>query len=75
MNELKRKVFEEKVYPNFGPNSSAYGLKRYDSGEYKNEVLEDHWQTFQDGWEYATQYFFIKDKENYSYSDGGMDPR
>jgi hypothetical protein len=39
--------------------------------------LEDHWQTFQEGWEEAINY--VKNRDNPSYtdvvSDGGMDPR
>jgi hypothetical protein len=52
-------------------------LRRKPNGEYVSDSLEDHWQTFQEGWEEAVKY--LKNKDNDSYSDikstGGMDPR
>jgi hypothetical protein len=51
MNNKIRELFEEKVYPSFG--SVAHGLRRKPSGEYVSDMLEDHWQTFQEGVEIA----------------------
>lgn len=70
-----REVFETKVYASFG--GVASGLRRKPNGEYVSDMLEDHWQTYQEGWEHATE--FLKHKKNSQYSDifsdGGMDPR
>ena len=70
-----RKAFEEEVYPSFG--GMSHGLRRKPSGEYISDTLEDHWQTFQEGWELATKH--LQNKSNSCYtdimSDGGMDPR
>lgn len=50
---------------------------RYSTGEYVTPVIEDHWQTFQEGWEAAID--FLKKKTNPDFSDivsdGGFDPR
>lgn len=74
--EAMRRAFEEVCYPNFGV-TSGHSLRRKPSGEYVSDNLEDHWQTFQEGWEEAVKY--LKNKENASYSDivsdGGMGPR
>ena len=51
MSNKIRELFEEKVYPSFG--SVAHGLRRKPSGEYVSDMLEDHWQTFQEGVEIA----------------------
>lgn len=71
-----RQAFEEVCYPNFGV-TSGHGLRRRSSGEYVSDTLEDHWQTFQEGWEEAVKH--LKNKQNDQYSDlvstGGMDPR
>lgn len=71
-----RQAFEEVCYPNFGV-TSGYNLKRKSNGEYISDSLEDHWQTFQEGWEEAVKY--LQKKHNLCYtdivSDGGMDPR
>ncbi len=71
-----RKVFETVTFPNFGV-VSGYTLERNKRGEYINETVEDHWQTFQEGWEEAVNY--LKNKHNPLYtdlvSDGGMDLR
>jgi hypothetical protein len=39
--------------------------------------LEDHWQTFQEGWESAIENVKRKNNPNYTdiVSDGGMDSR
>ena len=71
-----RQAFEEVCYPSFGV-TSGHSLRRKPNGEYVSDVLEDHWQSFQEGWEEAIKH--IQRKENQSYSDiisdGGMDPR
>lgn len=47
--ETMRQLFEEKVYPSF--SGIAYGFLRKPNGEYVSDTLEDHWQTFQEGFE------------------------
>ena len=71
-----RQAFERDCYPNFSPDS-AHGLRRKESGEYISDTLEDHWQTFQEGWESAIEHLKNRTSENFSdiVSDGGMDPR
>jgi hypothetical protein len=71
-----RQAFETVCYPNFGV-SSGHSLRRKPSGEYVSDSLEDHWQTFQEGWEEAMNYLKNKDNPNYTdvVSDGGRDPR
>ena len=75
MNNKVREIFENLVFPNFV--STAYGLRRKENGEYVSDMLEDHWNTFQEGWEYAIEYMKKKDNPQYSdiISDGGMDSR
>lgn len=76
MDNSIRQAFEEVCYPNFGI-TSGHCLRRKPSGEYVSDMLEDHWQTFQEGWECAIEH--LKSKSNPAYSDivstGGMDPR
>lgn len=71
-----RKAFESVTYESFGV-TGGHGLRRKPSGEYVSDMLEDHWQTFQEGWECAIE--FLKKRDNPDYSDmvstGGMDPR
>lgn len=71
-----RQAFESECYPNFSPDS-GHGLRRKPTGEYVSATLEDHWQTFQEGWESALN--FLKNKKTTLYtdivSDGGLDPR
>jgi len=55
-----REAFENVVFLNFV--SGAYGLRRNYDGTYKSEQLEDHWITFQEGWEQAMKY--LKQNEN-----------
>ena len=50
MNEPIRELFEEKVYPSF---ADKFNLNRKNNGEYASGVIEDHWQTFQEGFELA----------------------
>jgi len=49
MIEQIRTLFEEKVYPSFP--GMAHGLRRKLNGEYVSDTLEDHWNTFQEGFE------------------------
>ena len=76
MNERIRELFESEVYPSFA-GTIGTGLRRNERGEYVSDALEDHWQTFQEGWECAIEYLKTKENEQYSdiVSDGGMDPR
>lgn len=76
MKDPVRESFETVCYPNF-PGTGAYKLKRKPNGEYISDSLEDHWQTFQEGWEEAVKHIQNKSNETYSdiISDGGMDPR
>ena len=56
MNQLIREAFETYSLPNFRDDES------YD------DTIEDHWQTFQEGWEAAVK--FIQQKtSNDHYSD------
>ena len=74
-----RHAFETITYLslNIAGIPTAHGLHRKPNGEYFSDLLEDHWNTFQEGWEAAIDY--LKNKQNDSYSDivsnGGMDPR
>jgi len=74
MKDTMREEFEQECFPNFVDIGT---LKRNSKGEYVSPILEDHWQTFQEGWEAAINY--LKNKPNPGYtdiiSDGGMDPR
>lgn len=75
-----RKAFEEVTYPTLqlAGTYTAHGLRRkLDTGEYVSDLLEDHWNTFQEGWEEAIKYLQNKNNPCYSdiISDGGMDPR
>lgn len=48
-----RKYFEEFCFPNF--LETPQGKFRSISGEYLDPVIEDHWQSFQEGWDCATK--------------------
>ena len=69
-----RQAFETVSAPSFGHELTFPKNKK---GEYVNPILEDHWQTFQEGWEAAVEH--IKQKHNPEFSDivsdGGWDPR
>ena len=69
-----REAFERVSAPSFGHELT---FPKNTKGEYVDPVLEDHWQTFQEGWELAIE--FLKNKSNSCYTDlvsnGGMDPR
>ena len=51
MNDPIREAFERVSVPNFFP----YHPHRKLNGEYDSAALEDHWQTFQEGWEEAVK--------------------
>lgn len=71
-----REAFELNSCPNFGHDLE---FTRNSRGEYVNPALEDHWQTFQEGWEAAIDYIkTLKPDNKYTagpISTGGMDPR
>lgn len=74
MSNHIREVFEQISAPSFGHELT---FPRNTKNEYTNPILEDHWQTFQEGWDSAMNY--VKQKYNLDFSDvvsdGGMDPR
>ena len=75
MNDTIRQAFESVCVPNFGITGSQ-NLNRNSKGEYTDSTLEDHWQTFQEGWECAiNQLKAMTDKYSDVISTGGMDPR
>jgi hypothetical protein len=65
MNQIIREAFEAHTLPNFR-NDESY-----------DDTIEDHWQTFQEGWESAIK--FLQEKKNNNYTDiistGGYDAR
>lgn len=73
MKDHIREAFETVSCPSFGHELT---YPRKPNGEYYDPKLEDHWQTFQEGWEAAVEYL-KRNGGNYSdiISDGGMDPR
>lgn len=78
-NDPMREAFESITYLSLSIAGShpAGGLRRKPNGEYVSDLLEDHWNTFQEGWEEAVKH--LQNLKNDSYSDiasnGGMDPR
>lgn len=52
-----REAFEKVSAPNFG--TDRFTFQRNSVGEYFHPVLEDHWQTFQEGWEEAIKYALL----------------
>jgi hypothetical protein len=54
MNDPIREAFERICVPSFISDSYGPGARKL-NGEYAMTVLEDHWQTFQEGWEAATE--------------------
>ncbi len=74
-----REAFENVTYLSLqcAGSPTAHGLRRKPNGEYVSDALEDHWQTFQEGWEEAIRH--LTAKANASYTDivstGGVDPR
>ncbi len=63
ISDPTREAFENITYPSLQlvDIRTAHGLRRKPNGEYVSPTLEDHWQTFQEGWEEALKY--MKDKE------------
>ena len=65
MNQIIREAFEAHTLPNFR------------NDEFYDDTIEDHWQTFQEGWESAIK--FLQEKKNNNYTDiistGGYDER
>jgi hypothetical protein len=53
MRKTIRELFEEFTVPSFGPFDG--GIVYNERGEYLNSAIEDHWQTFQEGFEIALQ--------------------
>jgi hypothetical protein len=87
-----REAFERTTAQSFSmPNFSTEGSYDYaaakkvwsraPSGEYMSPALEDHWQTFQEGWEAAIEFLKAKhvsassDKYSDIVSTGAKDPR
>lgn len=71
-----REAFEAVCAPNFSVGDLDLSMNGF--GEYTNPTLEDHWQTFQEGWECAIEHLKNRGRERlYSdvVSDGGLDPR
>lgn len=66
MNERIRELFESEVFLNFV--SGKHGLTRKDNGQYESDLLEDHWNTFQEGFELA-----IKECGFYLLENGKVD--
>jgi hypothetical protein len=80
MIDTIRKSFEKITYPTLsfvGTDLHSGLARKLDTGEYVSVLLEDHWQTFQEGWEEAIKWLQSKDNPCYTdvISNGGMDPR
>jgi len=85
MNDIIREKFEDITLRSFaGDDGCVYDYQnekriwsRKPNGEYVSGNVEDHWQTFQEGWLAAIEYLTNKTNSCYSdlVSDGGMDPR
>jgi hypothetical protein len=62
-NKTVRELFEKVSAPSFGHELT---FPRNSSGEYINPLLEDHWQTFQEGFEAAITacLLIITDEQN-----------
>jgi len=52
MNDPIREAFERTTAPTFGHELPQ---TRKSNGEHVSGILEDHWQTFQEGWESAME--------------------
>jgi len=78
-NDPMREAFESITYStlNIAGSCTGHGLRRKSNGEYVSDLLEDHWNTFQEGWEEAVKHLQNLKNDSYSdiASDGGMDPR
>lgn len=57
MNDPIRQAFEDITYAtlNISGTKTGHGLRRKENGEYVSDLLEDHWNTFQEGWECAVR--------------------
>jgi hypothetical protein len=64
MNDKIRELFEQVTAPNFMGVEATYDVSSYEhkkvyprlpNGEYQNPTVEDHWQTFQEGFEAAVK--------------------
>jgi len=83
MHVIMRDEFELVTAQNFCGDDVKYNdrgekfFPRNSKGEYTNPVLEDHWQTFQEGWECAIEYLKMRKNTQYTdiVSDGGIDRR
>ncbi len=79
MIDPMREAFETITYStlNIAGSCTGHGLRRKLNGEYVSDLLEDHWNTFQEGWEEAVKYLQNNQNDNYTdiVSNGGMDPR
>jgi hypothetical protein len=50
-----REIFEQVTLMSFVPGE--VDTARLANGQYRNPVIEDHWQTFQEGWEEGIKWF------------------
>lgn len=50
-----REIFEQTTLPNFC--KEEIDTTRLANGQYRNPIIEDHWQTFQEGWEEGIKWF------------------
>ena len=50
-----REIFEQTTLPNF--SKEEIDTTRLANGQYRNPIVEDHWQTFQEGWEEGIKWF------------------
>jgi|GEM_PF-1437271 len=76
--KIIREAFEKTCLPSF----SNLNSHKKPNGEYVSPILEDHWQTFQEGWEAALEHLLNISVSAYSdtytggpISTGGLDPR
>lgn len=53
MNSKVRAIFESEVFPSFP--GIEHGLRTKENGEYLSDTLEDHWNTFQEGFEFGVK--------------------
>ena len=76
MNKV-REAFEKISCTNFQSTFGTCITNKERDGTYSMPEIEDHWQTFQEGWEAAID--FLKQRGDTKYSDitssDGMDPR
>ena len=50
-----REIFEQITLSNF--SEEEFDTTRLANGQYRNPIVEDHWQTFQEGWEEGIKWF------------------